>query len=549
MSTIALSCGISGITLSESVVTASVPDAFGVAQWSLSDPGLGDSIQISLNALPSSLGGPLTRVQHNIDGAGWIDFVLAPTIESFDVPVSSAAGQPLYVEIRALNAAGVGPGSDVKSITLAQPFSLTSTVEDEIEVYGIGGTLTFTIAAPSIYANFDAGNSPGIFVVNSTDMDVGPVNLVPPQISGGDNLTVGAAADAAPGLWVYDGDITAPTPSYRWLRNGIPIIGETGTRYILQAEDVGQQVTVEEKSTASSGARVAISAPILTAGSIMQASPVLGDTLTVAGSNASALATYQWQLDGIDISGATAAAYDTANQLVGEYRRSVRDGTQGSVYTQAVTVTTVNAVAVHMGEQDRPTVATLTPTTQIDVSSRTVGDLLIFTAAGAIFSGDPLGATVNGSVATEVTKWNWGSAARGALFSYALQQADIDAGIIDVVVTVGSASVGSRVVFDFVITTGGLIADFAIHVADTSVAVTTTRSVNTIYHFVHGVSDRFNGAGPTYTGVLSSRLYKLDVGGHGSAAGIVHHAAVGLNTVTFTIDGSGNYAGVAVVVE
>lgn len=79
--------------------------------------------------------------------------------------------------------------------------------------------------------------------------------------------------------------------------------------------------------------------PPLTAGSIDQASPTVGDTLTVSGSNATGSATYQWQLGGVDISGATSATYDTTGQPTGIYRRGVADGVQAIVYTSAVSVT------------------------------------------------------------------------------------------------------------------------------------------------------------------------------------------------------------------
>jgi len=550
MSTIAMSCGIGGTTLAEVLALADVPEAFEVGEWTLSDPGVGDRVQISINALPSSLGSPLTRVQHNVDGAGWVDFLTPPATGSFDIPVSFAVGQVLNIAIRAQNTTGPGASSDVKSIAPASPFSLTSTAEDEIEVDGIDGTITITIAAPSIYGAYDAGNGPGVFVVDSADKDAGPVNLVPPQISGGDNLTAGASVVTTPGLWIYDGDATMPTTSYRWLRNGAPIPDETGTSYIVQAADVGQQVSVEEISAASNGTRAAISAPILTAGSIAQANPTQGEALSVTGSNASARASYQWQLNGVDVSGATGATFDTTNQPVGEYRRGVRDGMQGLIYTSAVTVVTVavaNAVARHMDEQDRPTVATLSPATQIDVSNRTAGDLLIFAVGSVTTTSGP---TVNGNAATVVTTWNWGSAARGGLYSYVLQQADIDVGLVAVTVAVTVSFAGGRTAFDFIITSEGTITDFATHAGTTtSLPMTATKTKNTIYHFIHGESARFSGAGVSYTSVIPSRLYKLDANNHGSAAGIVQDAAVGLNTVTFTIDGSGNYAGVAVVVE
>lgn len=87
-----------------------------------------------------------------------------------------------------------------------------------------------------------------------------------------------------------------------------------------------------------------VTVPVLTAGSIVQATPTVGDTLTVTGSNATAKATFQWQdsTDGTtgwaDIVGATAATLDTTALPAKFYRRGVTGLTQGPVYTAAVEV-------------------------------------------------------------------------------------------------------------------------------------------------------------------------------------------------------------------
>ncbi|MDG4650128.1 hypothetical protein P6F26_16895 [Roseibacterium sp. SDUM158017] len=91
---------------------------------------------------------------------------------------------------------------------------------------------------------------------------------------------------------------------------------------------------------------VQVTVPTLTAGSIAEASPEIGDTLTVTGSNASARATFQWEqsADGstgwANISGATAATLDTGSGVTDDYyvRRNVSDGAQGPTPTAAVQV-------------------------------------------------------------------------------------------------------------------------------------------------------------------------------------------------------------------
>ena len=88
----------------------------------------------------------------------------------------------------------------------------------------------------------------------------------------------------------------------------------------------------------------AVSIPALTAGSIDQAAPSEGDTVTVSGSNAPAGASFTWQLDQADISGATFAFLNTTGLGSGQLRRGVSAGAQGPVYTPEVTLSSSTAV-------------------------------------------------------------------------------------------------------------------------------------------------------------------------------------------------------------
>lgn len=536
---------------SKRVTTANVPDAFGATQWSVSELGQGDGLRFSITALPSSADGPLIRVEHNIDGAGWVDLSTNPRTGTFDVPLALSVRQELDVQIRARNEIGAGLASDIKSITLSSSFSLTDTGDSEIEITGVQDTITITIAEPSVYASYDSGQGPGVFVVESTDYTDGPLNLVPPRIIGGDSAIEGTALSVIPGLWIYDGEDMGPTIGYRWRRNGVPIDGETDTTYTVQAADVTQQISVEETVTGFSGASTNTSAPALTAGTVAQTSPMMGDILVVSGSNASALATFQWQLNGANIIGATEATYDTTGQVPGDYRRGVSDGAQGPIYTAAVTVAAapvVREVAAHMGEHARETEVTVFPVSDIDVSAAAAGDMLVFIIGGAFHAADPSGATVNGKPATRLRQWNAGSGSRGGLFTYVLDAADISAGIISVQSDeLGTG--GQNSVFDFIITTGGAIIDHQQANRSTSLSVTTTDARNTVFAFVHGAFNRFNGDGPVFSGVMPARLYKLATNNQGSAASILQNAPVGANNIQFTIDGAGNYSVVGVVVE
>ena len=131
---------------------------------------------------------------------------------------------------------------------------------------------------------------------------------------------------------------------------------------VTNGEDLFPQLAAGTYRPVLSGVDSAV-IPALTAGAIAQATPTVGDTLTVSGSNATGSATFQWQRDTgggqADISGATSATYDTTGQPEGDYRRGVSDGVQGPVYTAAVTL---GAAATVPATMSAPTVTAVSDT-------------------------------------------------------------------------------------------------------------------------------------------------------------------------------------------
>lgn len=138
------------------------------------------------------------------------------------------------------------------ALTVETPFELTTTADGEIELDGATGVVTVTVTSPSWYANYDAGNGPGVFTFDSADLANGPVNLVPPKVAvlndadASGTLTVGDTVgiadppndDSYPGLWVYDPANGTPTVTYQWQQdnqgdgNFTDLAGETGTTLV-----------------------------------------------------------------------------------------------------------------------------------------------------------------------------------------------------------------------------------------------------------------------------------------------------------------------------
>jgi len=126
--------------------------------------------------------------------------------------------------------------------------------------------------------------------------------------------------------------------------------------------------------------------PTLTAGTIVQTTPAIGDTLTVTGSNAPAGATFLWQVDtggGFGSAGGTnnAASYDTTGRPAGDYRRGVSTAGQSMVYTPAVAV---GAAPTGFAVNEKASGGSFSTSGGFRIWTATNGAELVVTNAGAV---------------------------------------------------------------------------------------------------------------------------------------------------------------------
>ena len=118
-------------------------------------------------------------------------------------------------------------------------------------------------------------------LVSRADLTAGPVNLVPPVVTG--SADVGETLTADGGLWIYAEAGPEPALSYQWMRGAAPISGATGLVYVVDPADAGAAITVVE--TATSGAKTAmaistavtVSVPDTVPGQVAGLSAVAGD--------------------------------------------------------------------------------------------------------------------------------------------------------------------------------------------------------------------------------------------------------------------------------
>lgn len=112
------------------------------------------------------------------------------------------------------------------------------------------GTIDITVSDPVAFA--------GTYQVQTSDMVNGPLNLVPPTLTG--TPVEGETLNAAGGLWLFDTDAGPLTQSWQWKRNGSDISGATGPSYVVTVGDDGTDLNVVEIQSDASGQRLADSA-------------------------------------------------------------------------------------------------------------------------------------------------------------------------------------------------------------------------------------------------------------------------------------------------
>lgn len=85
-----------------------------------------------------------------------------------------------------------------------------------------------------------------------------PTNVSLPVISG--SPIVGQTLTTSVGTWIGN---PVPIYTFQWNRDGTPIGGETGQTYVVDALDVGEDITVTVTATNSEGSDSATSAAVV----------------------------------------------------------------------------------------------------------------------------------------------------------------------------------------------------------------------------------------------------------------------------------------------
>ncbi|MEO1606437.1 MAG: Ig-like domain-containing protein [Pseudomonadota bacterium] len=140
------------------------------------------------------------------------------------------------------------------NVTIIEPqLSIDVSLENTLVVTAQTGELEITVSDPPALS--------GTWTIDTGDLIGGPINLVPPAITG--LVAEGELLTAETGLWVYDTGSGLPVQSWQWRRGATEIAGATGTTYTVTAADIGGAgLTVGQTLSDGFGQRQAVSAAV-----------------------------------------------------------------------------------------------------------------------------------------------------------------------------------------------------------------------------------------------------------------------------------------------
>ena len=215
-------------------------------------------------------------------------------------------------------------------------------------------------------------------------IDRAPINTLSPQVSG--NALVGQTLTGSNGGWLAQ---PAPTFTYEWTRNDVPIAGATAATYTLVTADAGQLVAFRVTATNTQGTQVAnsastyvfrvpasVNAPVISGAAPMGS--LLSSTAGTWTGNPTPALTYQWYRAGGMINGATSSTYTTVQLDVGMVIDCRVTGTNavGSATRTSNTITVTAALTLPVN--------TATPTV---TGSTALGSVL--TTTNGTWTGNP----------------------------------------------------------------------------------------------------------------------------------------------------------------
>ena len=365
-------------------------------QWQRDGVNISSATGITYTTVQDDVGTAIRAVASYTDGEGTAESVASSVTANVNDPPTGAVTIDNTVPdegdlLSASNTLADGDGLGTISYQW---------LRDSVSIAGATGSTYTTVQADvstaiRVVASYTDGEGNAESVSSTVTADVENVNDAPTGAVTIDNTTPNEGDFLAATNTLADEDGLGAI-TYQWQRDGMNISGGTGSSYTTIQDDVGTAISVVASYTDSEGTAESVSSSATSSvvnvndaptGTVIidNTVPDEGDLLTASNTLADedglGAINYQWQRDGVDISGATGSTYttvqsdvDTAISVVASYTDV--EGTPESVASTAtVKIENVN---------DAPT-----GTVTIDNNTPDEGDLL--TATNTLSDEDGLG--------------------------------------------------------------------------------------------------------------------------------------------------------------
>jgi Ca2+-binding RTX toxin-like protein/methionine-rich copper-binding protein CopC len=364
----------------------------------------------------------------------------------------------------------------------------------------VGKAITVVASYTDVLGNAESvASSASTSVANLNDAPTGAVTITG-VLADGRTLTGSHSLADADGLG---------TVSYQWQADGTNISGATGSTYTLTSDEVGKAITVvasyidvlgtAESVSSSASASVAVLNALPTGAVTITGTASLGNTLTATNTLADeeglGTVSYQWQADGVNISGATSSTYTLTQAAVGKAITVVASYTDGLGVAESLSSGGINtgtaAVDTLTGGSGSDT---LTGGLGIDIMDGADGaDLYMITTAKDHAASE---ITDTGSSGTDEVRFS--ATAAGMLTLYAG-----DTGIEKVTIGTGNAANA--------VSTGTLALNINAAALTNALTITGNAGVNSITGTAY--NDTIDGGlgADKLTGGLGNDLYYVDI--------------------------------------